>query len=899
VRRRPPATAPAPARSGRRRLLAWPLAALLIVALHALGAWGVLRLHFNNAIEVYFPADSPALQLRAQLRRDFPSDEILTVMLRGSDLYGADVMQRLDRLVADLGRHPLVDRVTTLTSIERLSATEDGFAVGWLVDAAKAASEPTQARRDRVLGDRFAPGMLASRDGKYLAIAVRPKLLDESAQRAELRAAALAAISHAGLAPYLVADAGPVSLDVAQLESIFRDTAIFVPLTVALGLALLWWVVGRVRPVLVGAVAMSTVVAPTVGAIALAGQPYTMASAILPSLLSAYTMATLLHLYAAVQRAYAAGLTRPDAIDRALGETYRPGLYNVLTTGAGLLSLLLVPIPPVQVFGVAGAAGTALVFVTVFHLVPPLLARWDGAAWPGRASGMGRLGRLASRLALFSLRHPLRVVATAVVVAVACLPLLQRVQVESDITAFFEPQAPVSQATRLVESKLSGVTSLEISLTGAADRLQNVQALKAMRELQRWLEQLPEVDRTVSMADIVEEMHWAMNDEKPEFRTLPDNDRLLRQYLLVYDGSDLFELVDRDFRHARILLNLNVHGTQGIGRVIEQIRERVAAQPLPGLAVDVGGQGRLFADQAALLVDGQINSFAGAFAQIFLLMWLLWRSFGAAAICLLPNLAPLYFVFVLMGATGISLDLATVMIASLVLGITIDDTIHLYHSYKHRRDAGIAPVLAIARSFESSGRAVLATSVLLISQFALLSTSSFVPTANFGLMTAVGLAAGQLFELLLLPALLLLKDTHWRASPRPVQRARSPSPAASPGSPSDLAATLPVPAEAAPRRLLVCRSGPCNAAGAAAMWKHLSDEHERLDLASTAPALMFTRSSCLGPCKMAPVVQVYPEGVYYCAVDTLALDRVLDEHLLAGQVVEELAYRPGDTRALP
>jgi (2Fe-2S) ferredoxin len=134
---------------------------------------------------------------------------------------------------------------------------------------------------------------------------------------------------------------------------------------------------------------------------------------------------------------------------------------------------------------------------------------------------------------------------------------------------------------------------------------------------------------------------------------------------------------------------------------------------------------------------------------------------------------------------------------------------------------------------------------------------------------------------------------------RTALRARARLPGASAEErPSELAATLPVSPGAAPRRLLVCRSGPCNAAGAAAMWKHLSDEHERLKLASTAPALMFTRSSCLGPCKMAPVVQVYPEGVYYCAVDTLALDRVLDEHLLGGQVVEELAYRPGDTRAL-
>jgi len=92
-----------------------------------------------------------------------------------------------------------------------------------------------------------------------------------------------------------------------------------------------------------------------------------------------------------------------------------------------------------------------------------------------------------------------------------------------------------------------------------------VATLGAVRDFQRWLEALPEVDRSVSMVDLVEEMHWAMNGEKPAFRALPGNDRLLRQYLLVYDGEDLYELVNRDFQHARILLNLNVHGANEIG----------------------------------------------------------------------------------------------------------------------------------------------------------------------------------------------------------------------------------------------------------------------------------------------------------------------------------------------
>ena len=743
----------------QHRVMAWPLALAIVIVIHLISGFFLLKLHFNNSPEVYYGDDSPAVILRNELRRDFPNDEALTVLFRGNDLYAPDFLKRLDTLVHILEKHPLVDRVLTVGSVEKISATEDGFSVGLLLDSSQLAHTTPEESRHRVLDDRFAPGMIASRDGQYLALSVRPHPLSESLQRVELTKAVNAAIQKVGLQGRFAGQAGPITTDVAQLESILRDSALFIPLTVTVGLLLMGWVVGRLRPVIIGAVAMSTVVLPTIAGVVAFGQPYTMATAILPSLLAAYTLATLLHLYAGIQRARVAGLTRAKRVDRALSDTLKPSFYNVLTTGAGLLSLVWVPIPPVQVFGIASAWGTLLVFLTVFYLAPPFLVHWDIYRWPRRDSGLGKIGRLSSKLTLFSLRHPKAILAATVVLIIAAFPFTQHVRVESDLLTFFKPDHAVSRDTKLIESKLSGVTTLEISLKGAGrDSLKNVATLKAIREFQRWLEQLPEVDRTISVADLVEEMHWAMNGENPVYRALPHNDRLLRQYLLVYDGKDMYELVNREFQHTRIVINLNVHGTEEIGKSISKIRERLVSHPIPGLKADIGGYGRLFADQVDLLVSGQIGSFAGAFFQIFLFMAFLWRSPSAAGLCMLPNLAPLYFIFVLMGAASIYLDLATVMIASVVLGITVDDTIHLYHGYQERLRAGLSPVFAIARSFESSGRAVMAVSLLLVAQFALLSFSDFIPTANFGLMTAVGLFSGQLFELLLLPALLLMKD---------------------------------------------------------------------------------------------------------------------------------------------
>lgn len=746
----------------QHRLLAWPLALALVILLHVISAVVILKLQFNNAPEVYYPKDAAAVLLRNELRADFPSDEVLTVLFRSEDAFSADFLGRIDRLADALERDPRIERVLTPTTVEKITATDDGFEVALLVDPDTLDRTEPAATRSRVLDDRFAPGLMVSRDGRYVAMAVRPVPLNESLQRKDIVQKVHAAIDAAGLREAYAGDAGPVTLDVAQLDSVLDDSLLFIPLTTVIGLSLLAWVVGRLRPVAIGAVAMSTVVLPVVAGIAAFNQPYTMATAILPSLLAAYTLATLLHLYAGIQRARIALLARPARIDRALTDTLKPGFYNVLTTGAGLLSLALVPIPPIQVFGIAGAVGTLLVFLSVFYLVPPFLLHWDIHRWPRRRSGLGLTGKLASRLVRISLRHPKAIIFGAVVLVLALSPFTQRVQVESDFLTFFKPEHPVSRSTQLIESQLSGLTTLEISLRGEGrDSLAQIEALRAMRQFQLWLEDQPEVDRTLSMADLVEEMHWAMHGEDPEFRTLPDSDRLLRQYLLIYDGRDLYELVNREHAHARIVVNLNVHGAQEIARVIGVIRAQLDRQPLPGMQVEIGGFGRLFADQVDLLVSGQVNSFLGAFIQIFLFMAILWRSVGAAAMGIIPNLAPLFFIFVLMGVSGVYLDMATVMIAGVVLGITVDDTIHLYHGYRRRLQQGFSPVFAIARSFESSGRAVLAISVLLVAQFGLLAQSAFIPTANFGLMTAVGLLAGQVFELLLLPALLLVKDGYF------------------------------------------------------------------------------------------------------------------------------------------
>ena len=197
-------------------------------------------------------------------------------------------------------------------------------------------------------------------------------------------------------------------------------------------------------------------------------------------------------------------------------------------------------------------------------------------------------------------------------------------------------------------------------------------------------------------------------------------------------------------------------------------------------------------------------------------------------------------------------------------------------------------------------------------------TEQGTPSLREALLDLVGEEAGHV---LLIPLMLpmepgfrnwLMKSLkRWRAAdPRPwPSLSVAASPASSPLmarlvenlaataqdvdlSPSDRPAEEGSLVPAQKRRVLVCQGGPCNSAGADAIWGHLRNQQERQKLRVTGDGVMTAKSTCLGPCNLAPVLQVFPEGTYYGGVTEDGIDRIVAEHLLGGRIVEDFAYHP-------
>jgi predicted RND superfamily exporter protein len=351
---------------------------------------------------------------------------------------------------------------------------------------------------------------------------------------------------------------------------------------------------------------------------------------------------------------------------------------------------------------------------------------------------------------------------------------------------------------------LSGIYTFQILLEGPPDSLSQPDALARMQRLEEQLRTLPFVRKVTGLVDYVVRVHRELDDGAaglPPSReasadrrspggggqaggpdSIPTDAALVAQELFVFSLADagrveLERLVASDFSKGQITIKL---ASMSSDLVFEQVNtaERLAAGAFAGSGIDttVTGSGRLFSALDHYLVVSQINSFGTAFVTVFAVIFLVFRSWRFGALALVPNLFPVLAIFGVMGWLDISLNVATVMLASVALGVVDDDTIHFISRYRRETRAGASTDDAIVLATAHEGRAALTTAIINSAAFGVLATSAYKPTAWFGGLLALTMIVAFLAEVFILPATIKLMPGLFGAE-RIRAAARAPRPA--------------------------------------------------------------------------------------------------------------------------
>ncbi|MCH7960148.1 MAG: MMPL family transporter [Candidatus Hydrogenedentes bacterium] len=475
-----------------------------------------------------------------------------------------------------------------------------------------------------------------------------------------------------------------------------------------------------------------------------------------PSLLIVITMAMAMHIAVRYREIYA---RNPEMSNRAIVlETVRrvalPCLFTSLTTIVGFGSLLVSGMRPVMDFGIIMGIGICVAYVLCFVFLPAALLFFPkGKVPPAKLAELGKSP--ITVFARFTERRGVLIwVGSAVIMVVSAIGIL-RLEVENSFIDYFDESTEIRRGMTVIDEKLGGTTPLEVVLVGEGKNywLEDENRAK-LREIHTWLDELPETGKVISPDTMIRILE-GVNDGQPvpkAFITLALNsipDELTRAVVGPYATPDFDQVriamrvreSNRDLRRNELLKTIHAYLDGN-----ESLKENT---------VHVTGVFVLYNNLLQSLFQSQIKTIGTVFVAIWLMFLMLFRSFSLATIAIIPNILPVVVVLGALGWFNIPLDMMTIMIAAITLGIAVDFAIHYIHRFKEEYAKDGDYVACMHRCHSSIGRAISYTSITIVSGFTVLALSNFVPSVYFGLFTSLAMVVAMLAALTLLPLLLI------------------------------------------------------------------------------------------------------------------------------------------------
>ena len=698
----------------------------------------------------------------------------------------------------------LVDEITSLINARRTRRTPDGgVSVQRLMDPLPdAASLP--ALREEVLADPVLVGQVVGAAGRHSVVVVRTQFM--SAPDLHKVHDAVASVIARHQAPgFRLALSGLPALSAGLHRLMLGDLRMLLALALLCNVVVLGLLfrhpLGVVGPLLV----VATAALNTFGLMAATRMPVTLVSEILPAFLVCVGVGDSVHLISLFRDELAAGRPRHEAIINAVGLTGRPVLFTSLTTMAGLLSFRLANMAGIQEMGLAGAFGVGMALLHTLVLLPIVLSFAGRARFGVRLEATSdRLDRFLARCNSASAepgddglgaepaggRRRRRVCLGAWSgVAVAALVGVTWLRVAHDPLRWLPADEPVRQAIEAVDAHVGGTANVQIVIDAPTERgVKDRELLLGLQGLEGHLRDFrdPEhgaiVGNAVSVVDAARETHRALHGGGSRDYRVPPTQRGVEDALFLFESAGrehLRRLVTTDLQRTQMSLRIRWLPATAYGPLTEHIAAGLSAALPPGTtARATGSVFTLHGTMRSLLTD-MMRSFGVAVLVITLFMILLLRDLKLGLVAMLPNLLPIAVTLGFMGWVGIPIDLNNLLIASVTLGIAVDDTIHFLHHFRaHHRVHGNVEA-AIGHSLRHSGRAMVITSLILMAGFSVYLGARMINLKYFGLLVALTCGVALLSDLLLAPA--LLRTVYGRARGASPKRHPEPSAGAVPG----------------------------------------------------------------------------------------------------------------------
>jgi len=715
------------------------------------------RITIDPSMDSMLPRDDPAGEYFTRVRRLFGSEETLLVMLSDDDVFTPENLAGIKRLTEKIEALDTVERVSSLSTALNIRSENGELRIDPFFDEVPGNAEGLADLRERALDDPIYAGNLVSRDGTASLINVH--LLDLSEQ--EILASGVdAEITRLAVDEFgreRVSISGSPHIKAEMNRAMIESMTVLVPISwVGMGL---WafFVFRSLRGVLIPLLTIQISLLATFALVARLFGSINIITVAAPPILVVFGLAYTIHIlscyYEAVRGQFGPRQDRREAVFLALRHVAVPTIFTGLTTSIGFFSLLASPLPAVRQFGVFCGAGAAVTTVVALVFAPAMLSllplpRRDGAG-AGEPRLAGALVWIAQRVS----RHHRRIVVIWIALGLMALVGVPQIAVRTSNVKEFALDNPVRADFEQVNERLEGANAINVVLeTSDPEGFLEPANLAILEELGRWIEAQPEVGGTTSFVDYVKAINRGFHDDADPYLEIPESRDLVSQLLLLGANEETGQFIDSDYQVANILVRTAAVDTDEVSQLADRIENRLLGLggSLQGV---VTGNAVLLSRTMDDIAIGQALSLALALAMIYGVLVVLFTSFRIGLIALIPNALPVAFFFGVLGWFGFPLNTSTSLVACLVLGIAVDDTIHLMVQFNDASKRHADEGRGVVEALRIAGPPVTYTTGALILGFMFMIPSALDSVTDFGILCALTMGLAWAIDLTFTPAL--------------------------------------------------------------------------------------------------------------------------------------------------
>ena len=778
------------------------LLAILICTALAISQMRSLEIDTSN--EGFLHEDDPILATYNAFRDQFGRDDMTAIAIRSDHIFTVAFLQKLQQLHEELETGvPHLQDITSLINARNTHGEGDVLRVDDLLADFPETEEDLVRLKDLVMNSPLYRNQLIAENGIMTSIIIESAVYADSGDD-DLLTGFDEDLAESGSAeePEYLSDEEATKM-VQTIKEIARrynsdDFQVYVAgtpvvtqtvkmfmmkdmrrfmllalLTIGICLLIMFRRVGGViLPLLV----VGLTVIATLALMAATGAKFKTPTMILPSFLLAVGVGDSVHILALVFLNLRHGMTKNEAIVGAFSHAGLAIVMTTLTTAGGLVSFSMAKVAPIADLGIFSSAGVVIALLCTLIFLPAALSIWPLKA-PSLKSASdnppgSRMDDLLGWVADFSVKRFKLVLVISLIIVAVGLVGLTRVYFSHNVLTWLPEDSDVRQATEVIDDKLRGSVVLEIILdTGRENGLYDREVLLAIERITKQVIGDYEhsalfVGKVNSLTTIIKEIHQALHENRKDFYRIPENARLIPQELLLFENSgsdDLEDVIDSQFRQVRVSLKVPWRDAllyvPFIEDVEQRFRDEFADKKLSGgeaMTVTVTGIMSIFGRIVHATIYSAAQSYGIALVIVTVLMMLLIGEVRLGLVSMIPNLGPIMIVLGAIGWCAIPLNMFTMLVGSIAIGLSVDDTIHFISNFKKYYEETGDVRTAVHKALTTVGRALLTTSVVLSIGFFIFMFASMNNIFEFGLFTGITIVLALLSNFFMAPALLRL-----------------------------------------------------------------------------------------------------------------------------------------------